>query len=671
MKNRFRHACKLLITSVSVFLLSFSLYAQVPPGYYQNASGKSGSNLLNSITEIIDSHRIMSYSDLWNCFKLTDTLQNGQIWDIYSCYGDGTTEFPMYWNVDQCVSVSSEEGVCYNREHLFCQSWFGGTDDAPYSDLFHIYPVDGLVNTVRNNNPFGVVTNPSRTFANGSKYGTNSFPGAPSEPAFEPIDAYKGDIARSFFYMMARYRNEDATFASSSMTDGAQLTPWAMDMLMQWHLQDPVSPKEQARNRAVYLFQRNRNPFVDYPELVSKIWGADSVQPFTISDEPIPAKVRITHFALVDNFTAQVVFSDLVVPFCAEDTRNYDLGGTVSVVNADYSNDTVTLSLSGTFLQDAYYYLRVSNMLGENQLFMNDTLIPFHYNFTISQEVVAAWTFDQLPAKPSTPTEIPAMLSGAQSTAIFCNGEWGSSAFVTENTGNELNALNGTTLGDPRQEDAIADRALAFANTSANGKSFSLRLSTRNFYDLFLTFAIRRSGTGFKTMRWFWSTNGIDYQEVQNGVLQFNTDGEFQISGLDLRAIPEVDNCETLYLRAQIDGATSATGNLRIDNIVLWGNNITTEIEETENSENYFSIYPNPAEKYVNVKITDKKLEERLLQNSLRLQLLNLQGKVLQEVGFSKSQVKIDISECESGVYFLRLLDHKMNFSATSKLIVR
>lgn len=669
MKKMISSVWKILITSVFTFFLTFSIFAQIPPGYYQNASGKSGIQLLNAISEIIDNHHVMSYSDLWSCFLLTDTIGEGQIWDIYSTLGDGTSENPLYWSQDQCVSVSAQEGDCYNREHLFCQSWFGSTQEAPYSDLFHIYPVDGLVNTVRNNNPFGVVENPSRTFTNGSKYGLNTFPSAPNESAFEPIDAYKGDIARSFFYMVARYQNEDANFSYSSMTTGAKLKPWALNMLMQWHLQDPVSPKEHARNAAVYLFQHNRNPFIDYPELVSKIWGTDSIYPFVIPIESIPPKVYVSHFSLVDNFTAKLVFSESVNEFCAENLQNYDLGGSVSVINADYANDTVTLSLSGTFLQNAYYYLSIRNILGENQLFMNDTLIPFLYNFPISQTLIAAWTFDNLPEKPNTPTTIPANLA-SMSANIWGNGEWGSSSFITETAGNELSALSGTTLGDPRQTNGYAGKALAFSNLSANNKSFVLNFSTQGFYDISLTFALRRSGTGFKKLTWSWSIDGVNYEPLQNGVLQIVGDGEYKISGLDLRHLSEVDNCENLYLSAQLSGATSATGNLRIDNITVYGSDIAT-IEETEDAKNLWSAYPNPTKKWIILEILDENLINLIENDSFEVQLLSAQGKILKKEILQSRKQKIDLDNYQSGVYFICLTDKKGLRRTIQKLIIQ
>ena len=56
--------------------------------------------------------------------------------------------------------------------------------------------------------------------------------------------------------------------------DGWQeFRPWLRDLLVAWHRMDPVSEKEKARAIEVNKIQGNRNPFIDYPELVEYIWG--------------------------------------------------------------------------------------------------------------------------------------------------------------------------------------------------------------------------------------------------------------------------------------------------------------------------------------------------------------------------------------------------------------
>ena len=130
---------------------------------------------------------------------------------------------------------------------------------------------------MRGNHPFGEVRNPTYTSKNGGKLGPNATNGY-SGTAFEPVDEYKGDFARSYFYMVTRYESQVGNWKSDMLESGNKtraFKPWAVDLLLKWHKQDPVSEKEIKRNDAVYAKQHNRNPFIDYPELVEKIWGND------------------------------------------------------------------------------------------------------------------------------------------------------------------------------------------------------------------------------------------------------------------------------------------------------------------------------------------------------------------------------------------------------------
>ena len=239
-------------------------YAQPPAGYYNSAAGLSGTELQAALHNIIDNHTVLSYSYLWTAFKTTDKLPNGKVWDMYSICN-------WTFSSDQCGNYGGECD-CYNREHSWPKSWFG--DKAPMNtDLFHLYPTDGYNNGRRSNYPFGEVSSPSYTSNNGCKVGSNTYPGY-SGTVFEPIDEYKGDFARTYFYMSTRYYGEDNSWPGSGMTNGAQLKTWAIAMLKEWHQNDPVSDKETNRNNAVYSFQDNRNPFIDHPEYVAAIWGS-------------------------------------------------------------------------------------------------------------------------------------------------------------------------------------------------------------------------------------------------------------------------------------------------------------------------------------------------------------------------------------------------------------
>jgi endonuclease I len=248
---------------------SFRAAAQIPAGYYNSAMGLSGPALQSALHNIIDNHNSVSYASLWTYFQTTDQKTNGKVWDMYSDNPSGTPPYEFTFVNDQCGNYAGE-GDCYNREHSWPQSWFNSAT-TPSSDLFHLYPTDGYVNNRRSNYPYGDVGTATWTSLNGSKLGACSDPGY-SSTVFEPIDEYKGDLARSYFYMSTRYLNEDASWTTSGGTNKAVLLPWQASVLLTWSHLDTVSAKETARNNAVYGIQNNRNPFIDHPEWADSIW---------------------------------------------------------------------------------------------------------------------------------------------------------------------------------------------------------------------------------------------------------------------------------------------------------------------------------------------------------------------------------------------------------------
>lgn len=243
--------------------------SQPPPGYYDSAEGLSGLPLKQALHNIIDNQDPLTYNGLWNAFSTTDATAAGKVWDMYSDVPGGTPAYLYTFGSDQCGQYDAE-GDCYNREHSFPQSWFNGS--APmYTDLFHLYPTDGYVNNMRGNLPYGDVGSADWSSTNGSKKGLCVDPGF-NGTVFEPIDAYKGDLARTYFYMMTRYYGQMSGW-NSPVVQGGDLIPWNAAVMLQWNDMDPVSPKEIARNNAVYGEQGNRNPFIDRPEWVHAIWG--------------------------------------------------------------------------------------------------------------------------------------------------------------------------------------------------------------------------------------------------------------------------------------------------------------------------------------------------------------------------------------------------------------
>jgi len=299
---------KKLFTTLLASIAAISLLAQPPSNYYDSAEGKNGEELIQALHEIIDNHISLSYSDLWDAFYDTDRKDDGTVWDMYS-----TCSFTFFDDQDS-GSGGTSECEYYNREHSFPASWFGSSSPM-YTDLFHIYPTDKKVNSVRANYPFGEVGSASYTSSNGSKLGSCSYTGY-SGTVFEPTDEYKGDFARTYFYMVTRYYDNTQTWDSPMLngTNFPAFEEWALNLLIDWHELDPVSQKEINRNNAIYNdYQENRNPFIDNPDFVNDIWRyansstTNTLQAFSVTLSPNPAKDLVSiEVSSIDNYKVDV-----------------------------------------------------------------------------------------------------------------------------------------------------------------------------------------------------------------------------------------------------------------------------------------------------------------------------------------------------------------------------
>lgn len=268
------------------------------PAYYSTLDNQSGSALFAAISERAAYNATkLTYDGLWTAFKTTDVYpighaKAGKIWDMYSNYA---------FTVQTKGATYSKEGDCYNREHSLPKSWFGGSDNYSSTnqgcDLGHLIPTDGYVNGRRSNYAFGEVQTATYTSGNGSLLGTSvstlttttttlsgTSVSTGTPKVFEPVDEYKGDFARIYMYMRARYQDLNlaqadggivhfTTTTSASTEAKYGLKDYSVILLMKWHRQDPVSQKEIDRNNGLQQAQGNRNPFVDYPYLAEYLWG--------------------------------------------------------------------------------------------------------------------------------------------------------------------------------------------------------------------------------------------------------------------------------------------------------------------------------------------------------------------------------------------------------------
>ncbi len=354
--------------------------------YYAPADGKKGAQLKTAMSGIIYNRTEKSYDYLWTAFQTTDVRSDGKIWDMYS----NTTNYVPGGSA-QGANYSAE-GESYNREHSWPQSWFGGENKMPmYTDLHHMYPTDGFVNNKRANYPFGETngTGQGSYQSNGgfSKLGTCIYPGY-TGVVFEPADEYKGDFARTYFYMVTCYEeklNDWYTNYSSTdvvnVIDGSTypaLQPWQLNMLMEWAKNDPVSEKEINRNNAVYAIQNNRNPFIDYPGLQEYIWGIcindvfdydDYVQPVysDVPDDPDEPVIDSNSYVKV-NDAGSLKAGDKILIAYVNGSSAQVLSTTQDTKNRPATTD-VTLNDNGTLTPGKAAQVITLEKNGENFLF--------------------------------------------------------------------------------------------------------------------------------------------------------------------------------------------------------------------------------------------------------------------------------------------------------------
>ncbi len=297
---------KYILTIALALLCAWSNSFAVDQSYYSSVDGKSGKTLFDAVHTVAKTgYKSVSYDGLWTIYCVIDLNSSGKVWDMYSnatSYTCGSSAQGANYK---------KEGDSYNREHSIPKSWFGGSESSntPGTDLFHVVPTDGYVNNQRSAYAFGEVSSANYTSQSGCKKGSpksitisnsilnktgSSSQSCSASTVFEPMDEFKGDFARGYFGAMIKWANGD--YQTFTTAEGAQifntsydaahyygLKPYGVALLLKWHREDPVSQKEIDRNNGIQTKQGNRNPFIDYPELVEYIWGEHNGETVTLA----------------------------------------------------------------------------------------------------------------------------------------------------------------------------------------------------------------------------------------------------------------------------------------------------------------------------------------------------------------------------------------------------
>ncbi|EKB59496.1 endonuclease [Bergeyella zoohelcum] len=383
-----------LLTLSGTFMFTFFL-AQPPAHYYNGTQGLTGAQLKTQLHNIIKSgHITKSYGQLYTGYQTTDKdsfyENDNTVLDMYSENPSGTDPYNYtHSSGDRCGNYS-QEGDCYNREHIIPQSLFGSATPMQ-SDIHFVRPSDGKVNGERGNLPFGVVNHPNYTSLNGSKRGTNATLGY-SGTVFEPINEFKGDIARMIFYFVTRYQDRMNSFSTGNMlaqNTYPSLQDWQLQVLLAWHNQDPVSASEITRNNAAYTYQGNRNPYIDHPNWVNLVWNPNA----TVDNIPptIPSNVTVS----------QPTANSLTLTWTASTDNvgviGYDIymNGTLHTTVSGTSNTTVISGLTPNTLYSFYIVAKdaAGNLSGNSSTATGTTLT----GTTPTPQCTTTETFDAIP----------------------------------------------------------------------------------------------------------------------------------------------------------------------------------------------------------------------------------------------------------------------------------
>lgn len=307
---------------------------QIPPGYYDALEGKSGEVLKVAIRDIISGPQVRAhnYGDVEYMLKEADQnpLNSNEVWLMYVEQGMSKYRYQ---------TTASNVGS-WNREHIYPQSRGGfanatsstadgintwtstNADDinAGHADGHHIRAEDGPENTRRSNKDYGPLD------YNGPAAGTQG--------------SWRGDVARSLFYMACRYNLLNVVNGNPADTTTYQMGDLAT--LLQWNHSDPADDFEMNHSNVIYTWQLNRNPFVDYPDLADYIWGDKTTLPWhaTMATESFSdLKVRLYPNPVVNHITVSGLEQDSKITI-------YSIAGAVLFESGFSGETTFNLDLS-------------------------------------------------------------------------------------------------------------------------------------------------------------------------------------------------------------------------------------------------------------------------------------------------------------------------------------
>ena len=331
---------KLLLECWCLAACTLAVYGQEE--YYRPVEGLKKAELKTALHELIQPETVLDYGGkgegyTWSGFAVTDRMPDGE--SVRDRYSDIARTFN---------GLEAVPGM--NIEHVFANSWWGHTVNEAYCDLFNLFPSDASANGRKSNNPMGVVDGEA-SFDNGvTRVGRSSSYRADSLiTVWEPADQWKGDFARTFFYMATCYEDLQDEWQTKEGLLVVQpdryptLRPWVSSLLLEWNEADPVDDIERDRNEAVYGIQGNRNPFVDYPQLAAYIWGDSTEHAFYTDKNATEAELFVPEADESLDYGLQAVSKGMEEKLVIRG-RNLPGGLTLTVDGGAFTLDRETLT---------------------------------------------------------------------------------------------------------------------------------------------------------------------------------------------------------------------------------------------------------------------------------------------------------------------------------------
>lgn len=550
---------------LALLLFSARVFGDPPPGYYAAATGLSGVPLKNALNGIIkNGHTVILYNDIIGPLKTIwqDPLNSSNM--IYTYSG---------FSVPKSTPLDSSG---WNREHLWPRSRGNGDQLGPDdSDLFHVVPADASVNTQRGNLYFdtssaadGGIVNPAHAEAPGNSRDADSW---------EPLASQRGDIARAMFYMAVRYDGTEPNTQDMELVGRSPTGPQMgnLNTLLAWHAADPPDAAELARNDLIFTnYQHNRNPFIDHPEYAAAIWGSgpgstpiaqSTIGVETAIESPnvggsfiVRLSPPVTSGSLTVNFSmgGTAAFTDYSVSGSGVAWNSANGTGTI-LFAAGVAAVTVTLTPVADAVSEPIETALLSIAPGAGY---SGTGNPARVSISdvtpnAPEGVIASWNFNSAPngAIPKWNATIPASAGAGE---IRLGGWMGlsGSADYNENFG------------------GVTGSSLSLVGNAGNGKSFDVVVPTAGWAGISATLFTRGTSTGYTSGTWSWSPDGVNFTTIP-GLNTASQTSSFQTVPLavDVSAIGALNNLTSITLRCTMNGATSGTGNNRIDDLTVLG----------------------------------------------------------------------------------------------------